>query len=474
MALTTSVEPLEGNKVKLHVAVPADDFEHAIDAAFRKLAHEVKVAGFRPGKAPRRLLEARLGSEIAREQALRDSLPGYYADAVVAEAVDVIAPPEIDITAGEEDGDVEFDAVVEVRPQVTVDGYEGLRVEVPSPAVADDVVTAQVDRLRERFADLEDSDAPLTDGDYTEIDVSGSIDGEAVDGLSATDYLYSVGSAGVVDELDPALHGKRPGDIVEFTATLPERFGELAERGASFRVLVKETKKRVLPEPTDDWVSEVSEFDTLDALRADLRKRLELYARVETQMATRDKIADAAADLVTIELPETLVEQEMERRLHDMAHRLEAQGMQITIPQYLAATGQDQEEFLATLRETASRAVRADLALRAVIEQEAIAATDEELDVEIGRLAERMEEKPAKVRRDLERQGALEAVRSDIARGKALELLVERATVVDEEGNPVDLTPPETSEEALDNNDAADTGDESMTTEASSQEEPES
>ena len=231
MALTTSVEPLEGNKVKLHVAVPADDFEHAIDAAFRKLAHEVKVAGFRPGKAPRRLLEARLGSEIAREQALRDSLPGYYADAVVAEAVDVIAPPEIDITAGEEDGDVEFDAVVEVRPQVTVDGYEGLRVEVPSPAVADDVVTAQVDRLRERFADLEDSDAPLTDGDYTEIDVSGSIDGEAVDELSATDYLYSVGSAGVVDELDPALHGKRPGDIVEFTATLPERFGELAERG---------------------------------------------------------------------------------------------------------------------------------------------------------------------------------------------------------------------------------------------------
>src|SRR4051794_13624204 len=140
--LTTSVEPLEGNKVRLSVTVPSDEFEKAIDAAFRKLAQEVKIPGFRPGKAPRALLEARFGADIAREQALRDSLPDYYAQAVVSESIDVIAAPEIDITAGEESGDVEFDAVVEVRPVVTLDGYDALRVEVPSPEVPDEAVDA--------------------------------------------------------------------------------------------------------------------------------------------------------------------------------------------------------------------------------------------------------------------------------------------------------------------------------------------
>ena len=193
MSLTTSVEALEGNKVRVHVAIPAADFEQAIDAAFRKLAHEVKMPGFRPGKAPRRLLEARMGTEIARDQALRDSLPDYYAEAIDAESIDVIAPPEIDITAGEDEGDVEFDAVVEVRPVVEVEGYDALRIEIDKPEISDEQIDEQVNALRERFADLEDSEAPLTDGDYGEIDITGSIDGESLEGLSATDYLYEVG-----------------------------------------------------------------------------------------------------------------------------------------------------------------------------------------------------------------------------------------------------------------------------------------
>src|SRR5215831_3966710 len=162
--LKTSVEPLEGNKVRLRVGVPSAEFEKAIDAAFRKLAREVKVPGFRPGKAPRRLLEARFGTEVAREQALRDSLPDFYAQAVEVEDIDVIAAPEIDITAGEDEGDVEFDAVVEVRPIVHLEGYDALTVEIPSPAVPEEAVAAQIDALRERFADLEDSPAPLADG----------------------------------------------------------------------------------------------------------------------------------------------------------------------------------------------------------------------------------------------------------------------------------------------------------------------
>ena len=179
--VTTSVEELPENKVKLHVSIPASEFERAIDAAFRKLAGEVKIPGFRPGKAPRQLLEARLGSDVARDQALRDSLPTYYADAVQSEELDTIA----DITAGEESGDVEFDAVVEVRPVVELQDYLGLRIEVPTPAVTDEVVDTQLDALRDRFADLEDSSRPLAEGDYAQIDIKGYVHDEALDALTA-------------------------------------------------------------------------------------------------------------------------------------------------------------------------------------------------------------------------------------------------------------------------------------------------
>jgi trigger factor len=437
--VSTSVEELPENKVRLHVSIPASDFERDIDAAFRKLAGEVKIPGFRPGKAPRRLLEARLGTDLARSQALRDALPGYYANAIESERLDTIAAPEIDITAGEESGDVEFDAVVEIRPVVELEGYEGLRVEVPSPTVGDDAVDAQVDALRDRFADLEDSSRPLAEGHYAQIDIKGYVHDEAIDALTATDYLYEVGSGLLVPKLDSELTGKRPGDILKFTDTLPERFGERAGEDVAFQVLVKETKRKVLPEVTDEWASEVSEFEKVDDLRADIRKRLELVNTVQGQMAARDKVLDAASDLVTIDLSDALVQGEMEQRLHDIAHRLEAQ--KLTIPQYLEATGTDQEEFVQQIRVAAERGVRADLALRAVAAKEGIVATDEELDEEIARVAERLEEKPNKVRRDLERRGVLEAVRSDIAKGKALRYLVDHADVVDEAGNPVDLTP---------------------------------
>jgi trigger factor len=439
--LTTSVEPLEGNKVRLRVAVPADEFERAVDAAFRKLARQVKIPGFRPGKAPRQLLEARLGGEVAREQALRDSVPDYYAQAVEAEDIDVIAAPEIDITDGEDSGDVAFDAVVEVRPVIQLVGYDPLRVEIPTPDVTDDAVEAQVDALRERFADLEDKTGPLADGDYAQIDIKAYVHDEVVDALSATDYLYEVGSGGLVPKLDEELRGKRVGDILKFNDQLPERFGDRAGDEVSFQVLIKETKRKILPEPTDEWASEVSEFDTVDALRDDARTRLGLVAKVRAQMLVRDKVLDAVTQLVHTELPDALVTSETERRLHDLMHRLEHEGA--TLPDYLAATGQDQNAFVNQVRESAADAVRADLALRAVVSQEHIEATEDDVDREVDRLAERLGAKPAKVRRDLERGGMFEAVRSDIARGKALQLLVDHADVVDESGNPVDLTLPE-------------------------------
>ena len=452
----STVEALEGNKVKVHVTVPAAEFERAIDGAFRKLAREVRIPGFRPGKAPRRLLEARFGTEAAREQALRDALPEYYVEAVQENAVDVIAPPEIEVTAGQDDGDVQFEAVVEVRPQVKLVGYDELRVELPFTPVDDAAVDQQIDALRERFADLVDSDDPLVDDSYATIDVTGTIDGEPVEGLTASDFLYRVGSGMVVPELDRQLHGTRPGAILQFDATLPERFGEHAGATATFRVVVKEAKRKVLPEVTDEWVQEASEFDTVEELRADVRRRLELMQKLQAQMAVRDRVLEAVADLVPVDAPATLVEQETRRRVEDLAHRLSHQGA--TLEQYLSATGQEPEAFLAEVRQGARRAVLADLALRAVVAQEHIEVSDEELDAEIARLAERVRQKPQRVRRDLEKSGALEAVRSDVARGKALEFLVEHATVVDENGDTIDLAIPGTDAEVAPAADAGGAG----------------
>jgi trigger factor len=368
-------------------------------------------------------------------------LPEFYVDAVNEHDVDVIAPPEIEITGGQEEGDVEFEAVVEVRPQVHLTGYDELRVELPVEPIGDDAITDQVDRLRDRFADLEDSDHPLVDDAYATIDIAGSIAGEPVEGLTATDFLYRIGSGMVVPELDEQLRGTRPGAILEFTATLPERFGDGAGQDATFRVIVKEAKHKVLPALTDEWVDEASEFDTVDELRADIRRRLELMQRLQARMATRDKVLEAVADLVPIPAPEVLVDDETRRRVEDLAHRLTHQNA--TLEAYLDATGQEPQAFIDEVREGASRAVLGDLALRAVVAQEAIEASDAEVDAEVERLAERLEQKPEKVRRDLERRGVLETVRSDVARGKALEFLIDHATVVDEQGNVIDITIPE-------------------------------
>jgi trigger factor len=439
--MDTSVETLEANKVKLHIAVTEAEFEPAIDAAFRKLAHEVRIPGFRPGKAPRRLLEARFGSEVGREQALKDGLPGFYADAVMSEDLDVIAPPEIEITAGEESGAVEFDAVVETRPVVQLSGYEGLRVELDFTPVDDEAVDRQIDQLRDRFADLADSDDPLVDGNYASMDLSATIDGEPVDALTASDLLYEVGSGGLVPALDEALRGAGPGAVLEFTDELPERFGDQAGTEVAFRALVKDAKRKVLPELTDEWVAENTDAETVDALREESRRRIDLFGKLQAQMAMRDRVLDELSTLVTIEPPEPLVGQELESRLHDLMHRIEGQGM--SIGQWLAVTGQDQTEFLDQMRSGAGKAVLADLALRAVVAQEGIETTEAELDAEIGRLAERTGEKPQKVRRDLDRRGLLEAVRSDIARGKALQFVVDAAIALDSTGAEIDVSIPD-------------------------------
>lgn len=443
--MKSSLEPLEGNKVKLSIAVDEAEFEKDIDDAFKRIAREVRLPGFRPGKAPRKVLEARIGLEAARGEAFEQAVPKYYVEAVEEHDVDVIAQPEFDITAGQEGGDVAFDAVVEIRPRITVGGYDSLRVTIPSPDVDPAEIDARIDRLRESFAELEPVERPAQTGDNVTIDITGSRDGEAMDGLTAEDYLYEVGSATIVPELDDNLAGAKVDDVLEFTADHPMP----DEDPVDFRVVVKEIKEKVLPEPDDAFAAEASEFETIDELRADLEKRFGMVKKMQASMAVQQKTAEALAELVSDEVPEALVSQEMQQRLEDLAMRLQAQG--VGIEQYLAQTGQDQEAFVAELRESAAQGVKVDLALRAVATAEELEVSDDELEAEYELVAERVGQKPAQVRKQLERNGQVSAVRSDLRTRKALEWLTEHVELVDEGGNTIDrasLTPdPEPSED---------------------------
>jgi len=436
--MRATTEPLEGNLVRLSVEIDEPEFDKALVGVVKNLASQVRVPGFRPGKVPRKVLEARMGGAGAlRAEALRESLPDFYAQAVVDAEIDPIASPEIDITSGEDGGAVSFDAVVQVRPLVAIPGYVGLQVTLPGIGVSDEDVDRQVDRLRENDAELEVVGRPAIDGDLVTIDLHGNDDsGAEVVGID--DYLYEVGSATVTRELDEELRGAKSGDIVAFTSPAPGDGDEVV----SFRVLVKEVKVKRLPEPTNEWAAESSEFATVAELRADISERVARVKLMQSQIALREKTVEAVANLVTDdEVPEVLVDAEVNERLHDLQHRLEER--KLGLAEYLQATGRTPDELLAGVRVDAQRAVKADLALRALAEAEELTVSDEELDAEIATMAERMETTTSELRRRLDTAGRTGAVRSELRKGKALQWLLDHVELFDEEGNPMsrdDLT----------------------------------
>jgi trigger factor len=428
----STVEALEGNKVKLSVEIDEQEFESAVDAAFKKIAREVRIPGFRPGKAPRRVLESHIGAGAGRAQALNDALPEYYSDAVVANEVDVIAPPEIEITDGQESGVIKFDAIVEVRPVITVSGYADMAVEIPAPTPSDDEIDAQLDRFRNQYGDLEVVERAAESGDFVTVDIEGSQNDEVLEGLVASAYLYEVGSAGIVPELDEQLVGAAAGDTRSFDAPHPN--GD-EEDPLHFEVTVTEVKAKVLPELNDEFAAQASEFETMAAWRDDLVTRMTEVRKAQSQMMVREKIGEALAELVTDELPEPLIAAEMNERLQDMAMRLQAQGL--SLEQWLQFSGTDTEQFLDDLKTTADRSARVDLALRAIALAESIEVLEEDLDIEFEAVAARVQQDSDVVRTQLTEAGHLPALKTDISKRKALDWLTESVRISDEAGNSI-------------------------------------
>ncbi len=430
--MRATAAPEEGNKVRLSVELSEEEIDHALEEVLRRLSREVRVPGFRPGKVPRRVIEARMGGSGAlRGEALREVLPEFYARAVSDTEVDPIDQPDIDITSGDETGPVSFDAVVLVRPTVSIAGYSGLAVTVPSLEVTDDEIDEQIDRMRRTSGELVEVGRPALDGDQVTIDIHGArSDGGDGNDLDADDFLYEVGSGAVAPELDEQLRGARPGDILSF-----ESSREGTGLSVVFRVLVKTVKELVLPEVTDEWTSEESEFSSVAGLRAELTEQLRRRHLLSTQMVLQQRAAGALVELVTEEIPEQLVGEEVRERLHDLGHRLEAQNMSVS--QFLSATGRSEQEFLDELRAGALDSVKLDLALRALADAEGIEPTEAEIDVELANMGEQLELSAEQVREQLDQAGRLAAVRSEQRKAKAMRWLIDSVDVVDEDGNPV-------------------------------------
>src|SRR5690606_6961133 len=298
-------------------------------------------------------------------------------------------------------------------------------------------VDEQLDRLRDQYAELVTVDRPAAEGDLVTIDIEGTRDGELLEGYTAEGFAYEVGRGSAIPQIDENLLGASAGDRLEFTGDdHTHEEGDEPDHGPiEFVVQVHEVQEKVLPELTDEWAAEASEFATVDELRADLRERLARSRAAQAESVLRDRTAAALAELVDIEAPEPLIASEMQNRIQGMAMRLQAQGIQLD--QFLAMTGQSEASFVAGLRDTAERAVLVDLALRAVAAAEGIECTDDDLTAELTEVAEQVGQPLELVREQFERGGQLAAVRSDVQKRKALDWLVEQVEVVDDEGTPI-------------------------------------
>ena len=440
-AVHSSVETLTDNRVKLTIELDEAEFETEIEAAFKRIAREVRIPGFRPGRAPRRLLEAQLGPQAGRVEALRASLPDYYARAIVEHDIDVIDTPHIEVTGGSESGPVCFDAVVDVRPAVLVSGYDDLSVQIPSPAVDEAEISGEIDRFRQQFAELSPVSRAAVDGDHLTIDITGTLGGETIDGLTTSDYDYRLGTGAVVPEIDDNLCGAAAGDILEFGASYPDPD---EDRELSFRVLVKEVQETVLPDLDDEFVVANTEFDTAEEFRAALEAGQARARAMYAESVRREAIAEAVADLVTDEVPEAMVASEVDARLEGLTRDLSQRGYELA--DYLASIGQSRDEFQTGLRLSADRSVKFDLALRAVAAAEGLEADEGVLDAELRRavlVAGNGAEvdaaaEAARLRDALTSSGRLSDMRSEISKRAALEWITERVELVDAEGAVID------------------------------------
>jgi len=442
--MQTTVENTDKHTVKLTIEVPVDEFTKDLDRAYRSISNQVKIPGFRKGKVPKKIIDAQIGRDVVREEFLSSSVPTYFRDAVRDEDLAPISDPEIQLEQVEDDKPLIFTATVEVRPRLELvpGDYQGVKVEKPTTDVTDEEIDEWVERLRERFAELEPAERPVRAEDFVTADVRSTMHGEDVPEASRSDYLYFVGSGEFGSKLDDELIGKKPGDILKVVDVLPERFGELGGTEVSIQVLLKDVKQRKLPEADDEFAKTASEFDTLTQLRDDLRERLVEMKDREAEGVIRDRALQAMIDTVTVDLPDSLVDEETEHRISHARERAERAGL--TLEQVLESQGWDEARLREDSRDHAIRAIKSDLVLEGIARAENLEVTADEIGAQISVLAQAYGREPKELAKALDRSGQVVTLAGDIIRGKALDLLVERADIEPEGSAPQTEAEPDT------------------------------
>ncbi|HSL01107.1 MAG TPA: trigger factor [Rubrobacteraceae bacterium] len=448
--MTANVTKLEENKVRLDVEVPPEAVRRGVEAKIKELGRQVRVPGFRPGKAPRRVIENRLGRDYIYMEALQEELPNWYSSAVIETDLRPIDRPEIhfDDPLDEQEG-FKFSATVAVRPEATLGEYKALEVPRREVEVTDEDVDAQLEQMREQFATLAAVEGrPVQEDDFVILDFRGErmATGEPLEGGEAEDYMLEVGRGEFLPDFEANVVGMEAGERKQFGVTFPMDYSEESLQGQSvlFHAHVKEIKERDLPPLDDEFAKEASEFETLEELRVAVREQLEEAARGRTEGEFRSRVLDAAAERAEVEVPEVMAQEKAHEMVHSFERSIRAQGMDPE--QYYQLTSSSHADFEERVRPDAADTVKKELVLDAVATSEGIVADEDEVMHEIGHLAEGSERSPDEIAKTMRENGTYALLEEEISRQKALDFLVEHAVAVPTPEEEVEEIDPETGE----------------------------
>ncbi len=433
--MKSAVETLSPTRAKLTVEVPFEELKPSLDAAYKKIAKQINVPGFRKGKVPPMVIDRQVGRGPVLDEAVNEALPKLYVQALQDNDLQPLAQPEIEITKFEDNETLEFTAEIDVRPEITLPEYDGIEVTVDDIEVTDQDVEEQVQTLRERFATLNDVDRAAAEGDFVVIDLEASKDGVVVEGAEVSGMSYQVGRGGMLEGLDEALTGMTAGEERTFQSQLVggDQLGEEVE----VEVKVTAVKEQELPELDDEFAQTASEFDTVGELTEDVKVRLERNKRLEQAAAARDAVLEKLLDLVEVPLPETVVDSELQARRENIEQQLTYAGM--SMEQYLDSEELTVDEFEADLEKRVRDAVAAQFILDEVAKKEELGVDQNELSQHIFQRAQQSGQNPDDFARHMVEHNHIPDMVSEVVRGKALATIVESAAVTDESGSHVEL-----------------------------------
>ncbi len=425
--MSLQVEKQKKNMAKLTIEVSAEEFDQAMDKAYRKNKSKMSVPGFRKGKVPRQMLEKMYGPAIFYEDAANIIIPDAYAKELENSDLDIVSRPEIDVTQIEKGKPFIFTATVALKPEVELGQYTGIEVEKSVVEVTEEEVNAELEKVREQNSrTIPVEDRPVKDGDIAVIDYEGFVDGVAFEGGKGENHNLTIGSHSFIDTFEEQLIGKSLNEEVEVNVTFPEEYHaeELKGKPAMFKVVIKEIKEKELPDLDDDFAQDVSEFDTFAEYKEDVKAKLTATKENEAKNKKEEAVVNAIAQGAKMEIPEAMIETQAAQMTDDFARRMQSQGL--SMEQYFQFTGLDAQKFMEQMKPQAEQRIKNRLVLEAVAKAENMTASDEDVDKEIENMASMYQMEVDKLK-ELVSDEEKEQMKQDICVQKAVEFVVDKA-----------------------------------------------